>query len=140
MSSFFNIDTSLKKMSYSIDQNIKNGDKSFKKFSSKSITFHCLKSKTNSFWLTKNKVQGRKGSCLSSKGQAEVLLRTQKLYQMRYIFCISFNRLILTYWHVEQPFSCSVFTEPNRWFKEQIFVVAYLAILFEASGEVAEAN
>ena len=127
-------------MSYSIDQNITNGDKSFKKFSWNSITFHCLKSKTNSFWFTKNRIQGRKGSCLSSKGQAEVLLRTQKLYQMRYIFCISFNRLILTYWHVEQPFSCSVFTEPNRWFKEQIYIVADRAILFEASGDIAEAN
>ena len=69
----------------------------------------------NDFYLRRNRIEG---SCLNLKGQAKSLLRTQKLYQITYIFCnlcdlFSFNRLIPTCWHQEEPLGCIVFTEPN---------------------------
>ena len=45
----------------------------------------------------------------------------------------SFNPLVPTYWHQEEPLGWSVFTEPNYLFKEHTYITAYLTLSLQAS-------
>ena len=82
----------------------------FQKFFLKSIIFYPLKSKTYKWLLSLEEQDRGKESCLSSNGQAKLLLRTQKLYQIIYIFCNPLSSVFI------QPFWYQLIgTKRNPW-------------------------
>ena len=83
---------------YNINQNVSNGNKPFKKFSSNSIIFHCFKWKRIDFLFRRKQDQG-KGSPLTSKGLAKLFPRIQKLYQITYIFCTTLSSLSIQHFY-----------------------------------------
>ena len=52
----------------------------------------------------------------------------------------SFNLLILTYWHQQEPLRSSELGEPNYVFKRYVYIVAYLGITLQAFWHIAEGN
>ena len=130
--------------SYNINQNTYNEDILFNNFSSNSIIFHRLKSKTNDFCLRKNRIMGQEIASLQKIRQN--FYPGFKSYIKFHISSVTlcdlslFNLLIPTYWHQEEPSRPSEFGQSNYVFKRYVYIVAYLGIMLQASWHIPEGN
>ena len=52
----------------------------------------------------------------------------------------SFIPSIPTYWHQEETWGCTEFSEPNYLLKWHVFILAYPAITLQASWHIADDN
>ena len=130
--------------SYNINQNTYNEDILFNNFSSNSIIFHRLKSKTNDFCLRKNRIMGqeiaslqkiRQNFCPGFRSYIKFHISSVTLCDLSL-----FNILIPTYWHQEEPSRPSEFGQSNYVFKRYVYIVAYLGIMLQASWHIPEGN
>ena len=60
------------------------------------------------------------------------------IYSVTLCHLFQFKPLIPNDWHREEPLGYSVFTEPKYLFTQHIYLVAYLAIMLEASWRIAD--
>ena len=124
--------------SYNINQNTYNEDILFNNFSSNSIIFHRLKSKTNDFCLRKNRIMGqeiaslqkiRQNFCPGFKSYIKFHISSVTLCDLSF-----FNPLVPTYWHQEEPLRSVNLDSPIMYSKDTFTLLLTLELCYKPLG------